>query len=272
MADVADHSPFAVGWTDLDVSHVELFLASTNDDEPLHWEAKADEVTPDHVRRAVTAFANRDGGYLIVGAGRDPETRTWTLPGVQLPGAEPRTWLSNIIRSNISPAPEFDVHAWERANGLKIAVVMVQPNCGFLSMTVGRVYYRRPGESSYIENGAELQAIHNTVQYRSRALPGGGRPPRSPQERPGIARPDSLEPGMDAATAISALRHCLDVGKETDISIYLAAATNHATEAFSASDEPGLARALDRLAERGCGHRQFRAREQLGSARGGCPP
>lgn len=152
VADVADRDPFGSAWADLDVSHVENFLARTTEDEPLHWEAKAGEVTPDHVRRAVTAFANREGGYLILGANRDSGTRTWTLPGVQFPGTEPRTWLSNIIRSNISPPPEFDIHAWERADGLKVAVIRVQPNCGFLSMSAGRVYYRRPGEKlSYRE-------------------------------------------------------------------------------------------------------------------------
>jgi hypothetical protein len=247
VADVRDHIPFAATWSELDIADVERFLLDTTEDEPLHWEAKGDAVTADHVRRAVTAFSNREGGYLIIGARRDPGSRTWALPGVKLPEVEPRTWLSKIIRMSISPPPEFDIRAWDRPGGMKAAVVMVQPNCGFLSLTGGKIYYRRPGESSSIENGAELQAVHSTVQYRSRALPGGAAPPQARLDQPTSAAPEALDPGMDAAAAISILRRCLASGRDKEVSVYLAAATNQVVEAFSAGDESTLASSLMRI-------------------------
>lgn len=247
VADVADHNPFGERWTDLDVTHVESFLAGTIEDEPLHWEAKAVTVTPDHVRRAVTAFANREGGYLILGAARDEAARTWQLPGLEFPGTEPRTWLSGVIRSSISPPPDFDIHAWDRDGKLKVAVVQIQPNCGALSVSQGRVYYRRPGESSFVEDGAELQSIQNTVQYRSRALPGGARPSTGSPSHSLTADPDTLDIDLERAVAARVLRRCLDDGKDADINIYVAATTSAIAVAYSRGEDDALIEGLDRL-------------------------
>jgi len=251
VSDIRHHNPFEQDWVDLEVSAVEQFLSATNDDEPLHWEAKSGKVTPDHVRHAVTAFANRDGGYLIIGAERDSATGTWGLPGVELPGTEPRTWLSNIIRTSVSPPPDFDIHAWDRPNEKKAAIVQVQPNCGFLSMTGGRVYYRRPGESSYVENGAELQAIHNTVQYRSRGLPGGGYP--TPHASHKLVATPSLPAAADMQTdrdsVLITVRLQLDRGDAAGLNIYLSSILQALRSAVAGGDDAAVDEALDRLTD-----------------------
>lgn len=249
VADVADRNPFGEEWAGLDVVHVERFLVATTDDEPLHWEAKSGKVTPDHVRHAVTAFANREGGYLIIGAERDPGRGTWSLPGVELPGTEPLTWGSNVVRSAVSPPPDFDIRSWDRPDGRKAAVIRVQPNCGFLSMTMGRVYYRRPGESSYVENGAELQTIQNAVQYRSRALPGGGHPVRQAARQPPAPLPLTLDMQTDRDTAADLIRELLEAGNTTRVNIYLSAAAHALLPAIEAGDEPKLNDALDRITD-----------------------
>jgi hypothetical protein len=248
VPDIRDRNPFAADWAELEVTTVEEFLASTGDDEPLHWEAKSVSVTPDHVRHAVTAFANRDGGYLIIGARRDSASGRWCLPGVEFPGSEPRTWLSNIIRSSISPPPQFDVHAWELPNGNKAAVVQVQPNCGFLSMTNGRVYYRRPGESSYVENGAELQAIHNTVQYRSRGLLGQPHP-EQPQPQGASEVPSTAEIATDRPNVIAALRRQIDREDTAGVNIYLSSVLQKLRSSLANGDESEMEDALDRLSD-----------------------
>lgn len=247
VADIADRSPFDVEWSDLDVAHVEAFLAGTQEDEPLHWEAKGGEVTPDHVRRAVAAFANREGGYVIIGAERDRETGSWRLPGVEFRGTEPRTWLSHIIRTSLSPPPEFDIHAWDRPDGKKAAVVRVQPNAGFLTMSAGRVYYRRPGESSYVENGAELQRIHDTVRYRSRALPGGGHPPSPPAHGVMPSARSRLTVDLDADTAAAVVQALVEEGRANGVNVYLAGVQESLRAAADAGDEGALREALDRL-------------------------
>jgi len=249
VADIADRNPFGGDWSSLDLARVEQFLTATREDEPLHWEAKSGKVTPDHVRHAVTAFANREGGYLIIGAERNPGKGTWSLPGVELPGTEPLTWGSNIIRSAVSPPPDFDIRSWDRAGGRKAAVIRFQPNCGFLSMTMGRVYYRRPGESSYVENGAELQTIQNAVQYRSRALAGGGHPVRpAARQRLGPV-PPTMDMQTDRDTAADLIRELLEAGNTTRVNIYLSAVTNALLPGMEAGDEPKLNDALDRITD-----------------------
>ena len=248
VPDIGDRDPFGAAWADLEAHHVEAFLASTHDDEPLHWEAKGVSIEPDAVRRAVTAFANREGGYLIIGAERDTAIGTWALPGVSFPGTEPRTWLSNVIRTSVSPPPEFDVHAWDLAGAMKAAVVRVQPNCGFLSISKGRIYYRRPGESSHIEDGGELQSIHDTVRYRSRALPGGGHPAPEQQAPVGASASHPSMP-MDRESATHAVRQLVDSDKPARINIYLSAASEALRAALAGRDDAKVEDALDRITD-----------------------
>lgn len=54
---------------------------------------------------------------------------------------------------------------------------------------------------------------------------------------------------MDPDAVVPALRGCLDSGRDTDISVYLAAATNAVATAFSNGDEAALTHALDRLTD-----------------------
>jgi hypothetical protein len=77
VPDVADRNAFGVNWHEVTVGDVGAFLASTHDDEPLHWEAKSGRVTPEHVRHPVTAFANREDGDLNIGAQRDAQLAAW---------------------------------------------------------------------------------------------------------------------------------------------------------------------------------------------------
>lgn len=72
---------FDVDWSDLQLDDVRSFLADAGD-EGVTWEAKADdddkrareagrdpgELGKNTIRRAVCAFANQVGGYLIIGA------------------------------------------------------------------------------------------------------------------------------------------------------------------------------------------------------------
>jgi len=249
VPDISDRGPFGAEWADLGVEHVETFLTSTQDDEPLHWEAKGVSLEPDAVRRTVTAFANREGGYLIIGAERDTKNGAWTLPGILFPGTEPRTWLSNVIRTSVSPPPEFDIHAWDRPGALKAAVVRVQPNCGLLSISKGRIYYRRPGETSFIEDAGELQSVHDAVRYRSRALPGGGHP--APEQRPAPVSVGGTGPSMQMERDVAArvVEQLLCSEKPAAINIYLSSASGALQVAVAGGDDANVEDALDRITD-----------------------
>lgn len=246
VADVNDRIPFASSWDDLTAEHVRAFLASTDDDESLRWEAKGVQVHAGQVAKAVAAFANRDGGYLIIGASRDETTGVWRLDGAELPGSEPRTWVSTIIRERVRPAPMFDVHAWKMPGGKAAAVVQVQPNTGLLSVAEGRVYYRRAGESSFIENGGELQTVQAAVQFRSRAAPGAGAT-RGPAPR---ELPATLELGADLAdeTFSAVARRVAADGRVGEVNVFLSGAAQQMRGAIDDGDQEVLEHALDQVA------------------------
>ena len=71
-------------------------------DEDDRWEAKGGEVRSEHVQRAVAGLANREGGFVVIGAERTADG--WALTGQQPPrDDEPGTWLSRVLRSDFGP-------------------------------------------------------------------------------------------------------------------------------------------------------------------------
>jgi hypothetical protein len=143
---------FGAPWSELKLEHVQTYLDQA-DDEPLLWEAKGTKVDPKEVRRQVCAFANsHEGGYLILGAedasGHESESR-WVLDGVQFPGGEPQTWISNVVGDlalGVRPRPDFDVAAWAAPNG-HVAVVRVTATSTPPCLANGTVYERLPGKT-----------------------------------------------------------------------------------------------------------------------------
>ena len=106
---------FETPWNDLDPDAVREFL-TTAGDEGVTWEAKADDrrghLRPDSLRKAACGFANRDGGYILVGARRDAETGEWSLPGITRPDAEPNLWIGRVLRG-LRPVPHFEPRMWD---------------------------------------------------------------------------------------------------------------------------------------------------------------
>lgn len=117
-------SIFGVPLAELKLEHIERFLA-TADTEPLLWEAKGTErPRPDSIRKHVCGFANRLGGYLIIGAKQTGDQ--WKVNGVDFGGDEPNRWISDCIGTLRSP-PFYDVSpALEADHGL-VLVVEVEP-------------------------------------------------------------------------------------------------------------------------------------------------
>lgn len=252
VADVNDRNPFPRSWDEVSADDVHAFLSTTTDDEPLHWEAKSTQLRPEQVAKAVAGLANREGGYLILGASRDTASGTWRLDGVDFTHAEPATWLSGAIRGNANPPPHFDVRAWTLSNGQKAAVVQVQPNAGFLSLVGGRIPYRGPGETYWIEDGAHLVSVLTAVQFRSRALPDGDAVPEMHAVRESPPTRDvELSVGLGPDAFLAVAKQMIRRDESPAIRIFLSEATNAARSALNNTDENALGVALDRILD--CG-------------------
>jgi hypothetical protein len=156
---------FGTPWSELRLENVERFLADA-EDEGLTWEAKGTEQPrPQTVRKAVCAFANTDGGFLIVGASPDNEGRGWRLDPVAF-NDEPATWLSNVI-SNLRPVPRFDVKSWEH-NGGHVAVVNIDPVAEPPCMTNdAEIFTRVSGESRRVDDPATLRRLIERGEARA---------------------------------------------------------------------------------------------------------
>jgi hypothetical protein len=145
---------FRVPWEDLGLDDVRAFLADAGD-EGIRWEAKAADprrpdakIDPDLVRAAMCGLANSMGGYVIVGAIRDDETKKWSLPGVVFPGGEPKTWVDDVAES-LRPRPQIgEPHVWELEQNRAAAIVQVEPVAVPPCMTAGgQIFERTSGKT-----------------------------------------------------------------------------------------------------------------------------
>lgn len=151
-------SIFGVSWEDLGPEHIDAFLADSTE-EPITWEAKGrEQPRRDTVRKHACGFANRIGGFLIVGAEQDAEG-SWSAPGVAFDVDEPALWLEEVIRA-LRPAPAGEAKAWPRADGRKLAVLRVQPVAQPPCMTPGGTIYERvSGQTVPVTDPAALNRL-----------------------------------------------------------------------------------------------------------------
>lgn len=155
-------SLFGVAWDKLELDDVRRFLTSAGGEEHegLTWEAKAGQIRPQHIHRAVSAFANSVlGGYLILGAERAGPRDPWMVPGCEIPGREPRSWIAQVAAEPIG-APTTDSHAWEVGSGKWVAVVSIPPSSvpPVISPS-GVVYERVVGASPPVKDPSRLAQI-----------------------------------------------------------------------------------------------------------------
>ena len=165
---------FGVAWDKLELDDLRRFFAgaSGEEHEGLTWEAKAGQIRPQHIHQAVSAFANSVlGGYLILGADRASPRDPWTLPGCDIPGSEPRSWIAQVAAQPIG-APTTDSHAWDVGHGKWLAVVSIPPSS--LPPVIapsGVVYERVVGASPPVKDPARLAQIFGRAEAaRDRAI------------------------------------------------------------------------------------------------------
>jgi hypothetical protein len=138
-------SIFQTPWASLGLPALEAFLAEA-EREALLWEAKGGGARPrpDSIQKHVCGFANRLGGYLILGADEQDAGR-WELRGIEWDVDEPEKWIGDCIGALRSP-PYHDVRLLPTSASAAVVVVQVErvavPPCMTPS---GTVYQRVSG-------------------------------------------------------------------------------------------------------------------------------
>jgi hypothetical protein len=151
--------PFGPSWEKLKLRDVRAFLRSRPTERAI-WEAKQQDTKAKlarFVREECCGFANRRGGYLLLGA-EDKKGAGWDLRGVELPGVkEIHDWVASLLRE-LSPVPGFDVHEWKLGNGRHVVVVQVeqalQPPVSY-----GNIVYLRHGTQTIRADGPAIRRL-----------------------------------------------------------------------------------------------------------------
>ena len=115
----------------------------------------------DGIPRAVAAFANGDGGTIIVGI----EDRTGEVVGVTDPAAC-RDGLVDLVRNELRPSPDHDLFVC-RLQGRPVVAMRVEPGDDRpygVTEPAGLRYYVRRGATNRVAEPEELRAISRPRQ------------------------------------------------------------------------------------------------------------
>jgi Schlafen, AlbA_2 len=174
-------SIFGVAWEELELDYVRAFL-DTAGDEGILWEAKATDprredarIEASLIREPICGLANSIGGYVIVGAVRDAETKEWSLPGVIFPHDEPKTWLDDVAET-LRPRPKTDSKAWKIEDNRVVAVVQVEPVAVPPCMNAGgQIFERTSGKTVRVTDPLVLARLTERGQVARKAAEAGAR-------------------------------------------------------------------------------------------------
>jgi hypothetical protein len=144
---------FGAPWLSLRQEHVIDFLADQPEDEGLYWEVKRDpgperggaKRLREPLEKAVCGMANSEGGFVIVGAEWNKQSKRWEVTGFDPGNGEPRTWLAQLVDASFADAPAHDIQTWALDDhaGRHLGVIRVEPTVAPPCVTVGGAVYRR---------------------------------------------------------------------------------------------------------------------------------
>lgn len=150
--------PFGTDWESLRLTDLRAFLRSKPQEAAL-WEAKRNDTKAklaSFVRKECCGFANRRGGYLVLGA-EEREGGEWKLTGIDLTVKEIHDWVASLLLE-LSPPPPFDVREWGLSNGRRVAVVQVEPS-PLPPVTHQGVVYQRHGTQTIRADGPAIRRL-----------------------------------------------------------------------------------------------------------------
>lgn len=178
---------------ELTLSDLRAALAGAGDEDD-RWEVKGGDIRPLHVFKAIAGLANRTGGLLLLGASRAADG-SWELDGAPFP-TEPGQWVARVIRSNLTPPPQYGIRVLEISPGKHAVVVRVDAHPNDLTVTTdGRVLHRDHDSTEPVTDGAELTRL---VQARAGSGPAAALNPDASPGELGDAALAVIEAGQDA--------------------------------------------------------------------------
>lgn len=137
--------------------------------------------------KVVSAFANTNGGWLLLGVNDDGTLAGWHPKG----NAHPRDWLRDVLDNAVDPLPHFESELFE-VDGTTIGIVRVPRSSAaphFIDAT-GEVFERRNAQTKRAKS----------AQVRQMTLRGGQ------GSDVAIARLDNRKTALDLSVAIDAPR------------------------------------------------------------------
>jgi hypothetical protein len=150
------------------------------DGQPASWLSGKDEISPtarDKILAEVIAFANAQGGYLVIGVAetRDKPPRAETLVPLPRIGELARR-IEDQVRTCVEPPiPRFEVYPVETAPGIGMGVIVIycagSSTAPHRSNVTNNAYIRR-GTSSVRMTMLEIQEMAVNVAREHDRLPG----------------------------------------------------------------------------------------------------
>jgi len=140
--------------------------------EGLFFEFKS-EWTPRHVSKTVAAFANAQGGFLLIGA-TERQGALVGFPGVDRAMEWPREVANNVV-AHLSPLPVWEVFCVPSPENSERDVVVVKvpysKRAPHVDTNTGRIYQRSPGGTSApISDRASLDILVRRGQNEEAAI------------------------------------------------------------------------------------------------------
>jgi hypothetical protein len=136
-------------------------LRAESKGEALFFEFKGD-FRGEYVEKAVCAFSNALGGFLLLGVTADTENRIAAFPGLEAADDWPSRVSDNIV-GHISPLPAWDTVVIDSPDDptRRVVVTRVEPSVRtpHVVTKTGTIYVRVPNESQPIKDKASLDAL-----------------------------------------------------------------------------------------------------------------
>lgn len=143
---MAQFNPFDKDIRDIEKEDLNL-LKEREVAEGWFVEYKEQFTEPKKISQSIAAFANSDGGWLIIGIRDNTNNAAEEIVGFDLASInQPKEKLRDIIKSNISPAPYFESKLINISEDKVVLVVYVEQGLETPYLTKDGRIYRRVGE------------------------------------------------------------------------------------------------------------------------------
>jgi hypothetical protein len=140
------YNPFGKEFEDIDIKSLDL-LIEKEVREGWFFEFKISPPKNEKICKAVTAFSNSKGGWLLIGI-RTEKNVAVGIEGFEVMGEDPVETFRRIILSGISPIPDFKIRSVALENGKIVLILKISETlAGPFIAADGQIYVRYDAES-----------------------------------------------------------------------------------------------------------------------------